>query len=156
MNTVFDNDRHISLLSKLVFHGYDADFSTTRPDVAETLSQVDLPRSEPNFSELVELGDKHHVTVRALRVLEKIAQARQKLDVQEWCATALHSESSRILRAVEWLHAIVQSLQASGCPVSVIKSLDHWPDLGSDLDLYTSGEPEQVARVMRDKLQAQQ
>jgi len=68
----------------------------------------------------------------------------------------LHLESSRISTAVEWLYAIVQSLQDCGCPVSVIKSLDHWPDLGSDLDLYTSGTPEQLIRVMRDRLQAQQ
>src|SRR5207248_106431 len=34
--------------------------------------------------------------------------------------------------------------------------LDHWPDLGSDLDLYTSGTPEQVIRVMREKLQAKE
>src|SRR5262249_38637731 len=44
----------------------------------------------------------------------------------------------------------------SGCPICVIKSLDHWPDLGSDLDLYTSGSPGQVGRIMRQKLQAQE
>src|SRR5581483_1274017 len=74
--------------------------------------------------------------------------------VQEWCEAAIEAEHARIGRAVEWLHAIVQALQSSGCPVSVIKSLDHWPDLGSDLDLYTSGAPDQVVRVMQEKLHA--
>ena len=26
----------------------------------------------------------------------------------------------------------------------MIKSLDHWPDLGSDLDLYTNGNPREI------------
>jgi hypothetical protein len=38
--------------------------------------------------------------------------------------------------------------------VCVIKSLDHWPDLGSDLDLYTTGTPDQVVRVMHEKVKA--
>jgi len=150
------NDRDISLLSKLMFHGYEAQFSRVRSDLGQVFRAADLPNSESDFSELLKLANKHHVTMRALRVLEKFAGARQKAELQEWCGKALHLESSRISTAVEWLYAIVQSLQDCGCPVSVIKSLDHWPDLGSDLDLYTSGTPEQLIRVMRDRLQAQQ
>src|SRR6266516_638283 len=92
----------------------------------------------------------------AFRVLEAAAAAAQHEQLEEWCGAAIKSESARISNAIEWLHAIVETLQNSGCPVSVIKSLDHWPDLGSDLDLYTSGPPEQVSRVMREKLQAQE
>ena len=150
------NDRDISLLSKLMFHGYEAQFSRVRSDLGQVFTEADLPNSESDFSELLKLANKHHVTMRALPVLENVAGERQRDELQEWCGKALHLESSRISTAVEWLYAIVQSLQDCGCPVSVIKSLDHWPDLGSDLDLYTSGTPEQVIRVMRDRLQAQQ
>ena len=31
----------------------------------------------------------------------------------------------------------------------VIKSLDHWPDLGSDLDLFTSAPSADVIQVMK-------
>jgi hypothetical protein len=38
--------------------------------------------------------------------------------------------------------------------VSVIKSLDHWPDLGSDLDLYTTGDEQTVVYVMSREFNA--
>ena len=156
MNGTPNNDRHISLLSRLMFLGYEGHFSKLRSDLGQVLTEADLPNSESDFAELLKLADKHHVTMRALRVLEKFSGERQRADLQDSCGKALHFESARISAAVEWLYAIVQSLQDCGCPVTVIKSLDHWPDLGSDLDLYTSGTPEQVVRVMRDRLQAQQ
>jgi hypothetical protein len=36
----------------------------------------------------------------------------------------------------------------------VIKSLDHWPDLGSDLDLYTDGNSADVIRIMSETFDA--
>ena len=40
------------------------------------------------------------------------------------------------------------ALEQGGCPTTVMKSLDHWPDLGNDLDLYTTADERQVAQVM--------
>ncbi len=37
----------------------------------------------------------------------------------------------------------------------MIKSLDHWPDLGSDLDLYTSANSADVIRVVSETFDAQ-
>lgn len=152
------NAERMALLSKLMFRGYDGDFSNPTPHAErpsldpEKVSEL----NEHEFRGLLELADKHHVTVRAFRVLQKVAEAAGTNQLQEWCSVTIKSETTRISNAIEWLYAIVQTLQNSGCPVSVIKSLDHWPDLGSDLDLYTSGSPEQVSRVMREKLQAQE
>ena len=42
-----------------------------------------------------------------------------------------------------------------GYDVTVIKSLDHWPDLGSDLDLYTNTDPDDVIRLMKQRFQAE-
>src|SRR5258708_5868356 len=39
--------------------------------------------------------------------------------------------------------------------VVVIKSLDHWPDLGSDLDLYADAEGGEVAATMRRRFKAE-
>jgi hypothetical protein len=152
------NAEHMALLSRLMFPGYDGDFSnptSTIERLSSDLEQVSKT-TEHEFRALLELADKHHVTVRAFRVLEKLAEVPQATQLQEWCRVAIKSETTRISNAIEWLYAIVQTLQNSGCPVSVIKSLDHWPDLGSDLDLYSSGSPEQVTRLMREKLQARE
>jgi hypothetical protein len=75
--------------------------------------------------------------------------------LQERTRRERNPERRRIWRAVEWLYAVVQALELSGCPVAVIKSLDHSPDLGSDLDLYTSGSPDAVLGVMQAKLGAE-
>ena len=148
-------DRHIALLSQLMFRGYAGDFTTPLSDLTALDSLDDVPSSsDENWGEFLNLANTHHVTVRALRVLEQIAADRHDSGLQERCHEVVEQESARIRNAVEWLCGIVQALQNSGCPVSVIKSLDHWPDLGSDLDLYTSGTPEQVTRVMKEKLQA--
>jgi hypothetical protein len=55
---------------------------------------------------------------------------------------------------VEHLTPICDALVAAGAPVAVIKSLDHWPDLGSDLDLYTSGDEKTLMRVMQEQFDA--
>lgn len=138
------DDRNIALLSRLIFRGGDG---------PTTIEIADLSQEE--FRQLVALADKHHVTVRALRVLAEIASSQSRFGLSAWCGTALKTESTRIANAIEWLYAIVQALENSACPVTVIKSLDHWPDLGSDLDLYSSGAPDHVIRIMQEKLHAE-
>jgi hypothetical protein len=141
----------------LVIQGYGKDFFA--PDTAlehlyPELEQVST-LGEEQFTSLVNIADLHHVTVRALTVLQQMALEQQKKQVQEWCEAALANERTRISKAVEWLNVIVQTLNSSKCPAIIIKSLDHWPDLGSDLDLYTSATADHVVRMMKNKLQAQ-
>jgi hypothetical protein len=156
-NSSAANDRYIALLSKIVIQGYSGDFSAPDDDLDHLQPALDhvAALNEQQFADLVELADTHHVTVRALAVIESMAAKRGLTELRAWCNSTLAAERARISKAVESLYAIVQALDRSGCPVSVIKSLDHWPDLGSDLDLYTSGPPEQVVKVMKEKMQAE-
>ncbi len=156
-NSSATKDRYISLLSKIVIQGYSGDFSAPDQDLDHLLPALDhvSALNEQQFADFVELADTHHVTVRALAVIKNMASKRDLTQLQGWCNSTLNAERTRIAKAVESLYAIVQALDMSGCPVSVIKSLDHWPDLGSDLDLYTSGSPEQVVKVMKEKMQAE-
>jgi hypothetical protein len=45
-------------------------------------------------------------------------------------------------------------LEAAGCPATVIKTLEHQPDLGNDLDLYTCAEPQRIVRILCCKFNA--
>jgi hypothetical protein len=72
----------------------------------------------------------------------------------QWATKAIEQEGERIDRALAGLRQICGVLAAERCEVVVIKSLDHLPDLGSDLDLYSSAEPDDVIRVMTEKLDA--
>ena len=66
----------------------------------------------------------------------------------EWISAAIQKETRRINHALDFLQQICTALEENGCPVTVIKSLDHWPDLGSDLDLYTDADAAQVVAAM--------
>jgi hypothetical protein len=57
--------------------------------------------------------------------------------------------------ALDFLNNICTALESEHYDVAVIKSLDHWPDLGSDLDLYTNASAEDVSRLMKRRFNAQ-
>jgi hypothetical protein len=99
------------------------------------------------------LANNHHVIVRALTVLQNVAALENGRAIAD-CEHSLASEHARIDRAIAHLQMICAVLEAKGCKVAVIKSLDHWPDLGSDLDLCTLADHRKVAEVMREELDA--
>jgi len=102
----------------------------------------------------LQLANTHHVTVRALAVLERAAWEHGYDACGEWCASSLSAERGRIHQALEMLQCICGVLESEQCPVAVIKSLDHWPDLGSDLDLYTTADAGRVDEIMRTRFGA--
>src|SRR5437868_4357859 len=92
-------------------------------------------------SEFLSLADSHHVVLRALRPAAQAVVLAGSSDFASWANAAIAAEEHRIDGAIPHLHRICSELEAAACPVTVIKSLDHWPDLGNDLDLYTSADP---------------
>jgi len=112
--------------------------------IAETV--LDMSRSK--FESIVELAAKNHVIIRAFSALSQFFKIAERTDVADWVSLALEEENSRIRHALGFLNRICTTLEENECPVTVIKSLDHWPDLGSDLDLYTDAEPAHVVDVM--------
>lgn len=141
----------IDLLSRLLFQGYSEGFEAPSSDLKPVfpyISQLaELP--EPALAEFVDIATKHHVLVRALRVVHNAAQELRETRISEWSSRLLEAEANRISHAIEALGPVCHGLEAAGCHVTVIKSLDHMPDLGSDLDLYTSGDAATVVEVMR-------
>lgn len=111
--------------------------------------------SRQDFDDLVNLANLNHVIVRGLEVFLKIVRDASDEVRAEWASAAIETERARISVAIPILHGICNAFDEEGLPVAVIKSLDHWPDLGSDLDLYTSAKPEQVLALMRRRFQAQ-
>ena len=101
------------------------------------------------------LADNHHVVIRALEPISHFALAENDAGILEWTNEALIREKARIENALIYLHAICTELEASGSPVVVIKTLEHWPDLGNDLDLYTTGKPEDVIEVFQKTFKAE-
>ena len=137
-------ENHFHLLSELVLSPGGAN-SRYVDEVSRTMSSEDLDA-------VIILSAKNHVLVRALTRWKKLLPPENEFHAA--IDTVLHNEQVRIDRALAFLHEICAALDESGCPVTVIKSLDHWPDLGSDLDLYSDADPQAVVEAMCSKFQA--
>ena len=111
--------------------------------------------SREEFDELVHLADLNHVIIRGLKVFREMAAARRDLVRIEWAETAMAAELARIQNAIKYLHEICSALEIERHNVTVIKSLDHWPDLGSDLDLYTDADPREIVELMKSTFGAE-
>jgi hypothetical protein len=107
------------------------------------------------FEELVVLANLNHVIVRGLGTFLEIAQNAKDETRANWASTALAAEQARISTAIKFLHEICNAFQEEAHDVAVIKSLDHWPDLGSDLDLYTNADSAVICNLMKRRFGAQ-
>lgn len=141
------NEREdLAALSVLTLTRGETDETSLSPAIEREFNYV-ARMSDERLREFLDLADVHHVTVRAILALQKLAHTCGHPELAARLDTPLSLESKRIENALKFLNAICRELADAGCPVTVIKSLDHWPDLGGDLDLYTSGDRERVISV---------
>jgi hypothetical protein len=124
-------------------------------DAARTdLTQELMNLSRAEFDDLVELAGSNHVIVRGLEAFLSLVSENDDPVRVEWARSALQNELARIESAVGFLHEVCTALEQNGCRLAVIKSLDHLPDLGSDLDLFTTARAEDVITAMQSNFSA--
>jgi len=142
-----NSTRLFSLLSRLML-------GAGEHDGPEQIAASVLQFSRDDFHQLQDLASTHHVILRAFpRLRRAIADRKNGTNLSRWIDDAIATEQARSDQALTFLARICQTLQEAG-DVIVIKSLDHWPDLGSDLDLYTNANSADVSALMRDRLNA--
>jgi hypothetical protein len=147
------SQKSMTLLSRLLLpprNGYAA-----APSAGEELNRELINLSRAEFDDLLALADLNHVLVRGMEVFLERMRSEQNATRGEWAEDALATERARIANAVAFLHEICDTFADQNLAVSVIKSLDHWPDLGSDVDLYTNASPEEVCELMKGRFGAQ-
>jgi hypothetical protein len=110
---------------------------------------------DEQLRQYLDLAGSHHVTVRLIQILQAAAPAHGYREIAARLQAPLQLEQTRIQNALKFLDPICQELEKASCPVTVIKSLDHWPDLGGDLDLYSTGNKDAVISVFKTCFQAQ-
>ena len=137
----FGSTKSLTILSTFLLGGAELDSGITRI-------------SEEEFSDLVALANSNHVLMRGLEVFLQIVEGAGDWRRAEWAATAIKVERARIENAISFLHKICCTFELEGHDIAVIKSLDHWPDLGSDLDLYTNTKPADVIALMKRRFKA--
>jgi|SRR5579859_5892046 len=149
MTTESLSDKSVRFLSRLLISSGTSDASTPLVD-----SDV-LALTRPDFESLVALAETNHVLVRGIGALKDFSQHCGDELRQGWAEAALATEKRRIRIALSFLAQICEAFERRGLNVAVIKSLDHLPDLGSDLDLYTDAKQDDVIRLMETEFRAQ-
>lgn len=151
MDQTLDSSKCFTLLSRLVLSRDEnliGPWNGQNDNFKEMSSQAAIC-NEADRKTLQSLASSNHVVLRGLPRLVSLAAGKEC----EWISAAVEAEQARIDRALSFLSPICEALEQAGAVV-VIKSLDHWPDLGSDLDLYTKAEPQDVVAIMRDRFHA--
>lgn len=162
MQPVRDSTANLKLLSTLLlsapFSAQHATETSSIPRSTEayftTIGELAAGLGERAFEDLKALAITNHVIMRSFVPLQRVLQEQGNAQAAVWVAAAVQQETERINHALGFLAQISATLEDGGCPVTVIKSLDHWPDLGSDLDLYTDSDPAKVVELMATHFKA--
>jgi len=142
----------MTLLSRLLLVPRDGNSASSC--MATSLKSEVRNISREQFNDLVTLANWNHVLVRGLEVfLEMMPESDDDIRAA-WARDALATERARISLALSFLSDICAAFGSESYDVAVIKSLDHWPDLGSDLDLYTNARSEVITEFMKRRFAA--
>jgi len=120
---------------------------TLRPTSAADVFPLLTSLSDEQRKEFVGLADSNHVVVRAFEVINRVAGNRGDAGLQAWAMETLTRERARIANALAHLETVCNALEEEDCPSVVMKTLDHWPDLGNDLDLVSTGSKAKIVQV---------
>ena len=147
------SNQSMILLSRLLLVPHDNAFSSSL--VMEGLRSTLREISRQEFDSLLALANSNHVVVRALENFIDITREAKDDTRAEWAQNMLSVERARISLALRFLNDICAAFLGEGHNVAVIKSLDHWPDFGSDLDLYTDSHSQDISELMSRRFGAQ-
>jgi hypothetical protein len=149
----FPSRESMTLLSRLLLvpQGTNGASSSMMADLKKELGNLSLAQ----FEELLALANSNHVIVRGMEVFLGMMREAKDETRAEWAQTALAVERARISTALKFLQDICTAIEDEKHDVTVIKSLDHLPDLGSDVDLYTNASRDDIAKVMKRRFSAE-
>ena len=133
----------------------DAFFKLTlRPTAAADAFPLFASLNPKQRQDVVELADSNHVVIRVFEVINRVAGNRGLSEIQAWTMSVLTAERGRIANALTHLYRVCEALESAGCSIAVMKTLDHWPDLGNDLDLVSTGDRRTILNVFTGEFRA--
>jgi hypothetical protein len=104
--------------------------------------------------EFLDVANSHHVLIRGLASLAQQAALSGESELAAWADAALTKEYERVEHVLPYVQKTIAALNQAGAEVTTIKTLDHWPDFGSDVDLYTTADTALLMRVFVGHLKA--
>ena len=110
--------------------------------------------SREQFCDFLKQAEKQRVLRRVLNALRRSLPDSSR-DLLAECDLQLAREQERVKVALTCLQEILARFEQKRLPVTVMKTLDHWPDTGSDLDLLTDTSDSQVCQIFEIELKAE-
>jgi hypothetical protein len=135
----------MDLLANLVLSPAAADSATVTRFLSLTADQFDA---------VVDLAHPNHVVIRGMEIYRTLMLAANEPERAARAGEILAAEQARIAKATEHLRTICDAFARANLDVTVMKTLDHWPDFGSDIDLYTNADPQAVCALMQKEFSA--
>jgi hypothetical protein len=133
--------------------------SGSSPQIEPELSRLQKLSTSEEWSDFLRFAELHRVKLRTLLLLEKWSVSDTMPDAAalrfDGIEDLVEVEQREIGHALAALDKVVRALELTGHSTIVIKTLDHQPDIGSDLDLFTSAADRDVVRVMQSELRAE-
>jgi hypothetical protein len=142
MKKNLSTEAHLHALSLLVF------CPQRSAEAVHHVARLDQPGREEFFR----LADIHHVVIQALQPLAREAAVGGHPELATLAQAAINQEQERIAKALAALERVCVELEAADCPVAVLKTLDHWPDFGNDIDLITMADEHRIESVFLHRL----
>jgi hypothetical protein len=124
------------------------------PRLERTLAGMQRMPAE-DWEQLLKFAELQRVRLRTLHVLSRwVSAGALRLNLDRLDHMILEEER-RNRHALAALQRVIVTLEQTGHTPIVIKTLDHWPDIGSDLDLFTSASEQATVAALRDELHAE-
>lgn len=127
----------------LAEQGAGMDAGTRFQGAIERVSMLNQEQLQP----LLEQAETQRVLRRLLARLDENLATLQQASAREWVEVTIAEENVRVEKALNSLQIIARRLEQSGIAVTIMKTLDHWPDTGSDLDLLVMADDSEVCEV---------
>jgi hypothetical protein len=100
-------------------------------------------------------AETQRVLRRVLAILQQNLHTARSGTADALLSLLSAAENRRAATALAALQSIVACFDECGIPVLVMKTLDHWPDTGSDLDLLALAGGDDVCRIFTQHFQAE-
>ncbi len=119
------------------------------------LQSLSKSKSGEEWSDFMRFAQLQRVKLRTLQLLQNWSSSNAGATSFNGLKDLVKNERRETGRALATLDKVVRALEFTGHSPIVIKTLDHWPDIGSDLDLFIAADEDDVVRVMRSELRAE-
>jgi len=124
------------------------------PQVGAVLAKLQ-GMSKEGWTEFLAFAELQRVSLRTLQLLKRWTEAGAITPEFGGLDELQQIQQRQIQYALATLSRVVQGLERTGHSPVVIKTLDHWPDIGSDLDLFISASEAETVGAMKSELQAE-